>query len=337
MTDLAPIPTLSWQTKTCIIGSILLILFVMGFIIKIQYDAIQKLKNIETSVLAQKDIGDGILRAQSSYVSKADLENAIKAQGLNLDAIRNDLKGLGANISALNITQVITPGYIGGNIPSNPTPGPANPNPPPPNTPILDTYGYFAHTQTMDINEPFGKELNVPFGQSGFSAWQKDPWSINVYPRTYSETTVLGQDQEGKNYAYSKFTIEVNGKTYTVPITNAKIETEYPSPQFYFNPKLYLSVDGGAVLTPPAHVELMPSVGLSFFSYGKTKLTPEWSFLTLGIGYATQTKNAVINLAPVNYNFGKLIPFMSNFQIGPSISLDTKGNIGLYIGVRVGF
>src|SRR5271157_1286896 len=103
MTDLAPIPTLSWQTKTCIIGSILLILFVMGFIIKIQYDAIQKLKNIETSVLAQKDIGDGILRAQSSYVSKADLENAIKAQGLNLDAIRNDLKGLGANISALNI------------------------------------------------------------------------------------------------------------------------------------------------------------------------------------------------------------------------------------------
>jgi hypothetical protein len=131
--------------------------------------------------------------------------------------------------------------------------------------------------------------------------------------------------------------LETNGKTYTVPITNAKIENEYPTPQFYFNPRLYLGVDFGAVLTPPAHVELVPSVGLSFFSYGKTKLTPDWSFLTLGIGYATQTKNAVINLAPVNYNIGKLIPFMTNFQIGPSVSLDTKGNVGIYLGARVGF
>jgi len=327
---------IDWKVKTAIIGAVLLILSGMAFIIKVQYDTIKKLQTIQQSVVEQKDIGDGIIRAQSSYLTKEDLDKLIKAQGLNLDAIRKDLSSLSADVKAINITNVVTPGYDGRFIPVSGT-GDPNPTPPKPNDPVLDKYGYFAKTQELKLDEPFNKDLSVPFGITGFSAWQDKPWSLKVYPRSYDVTTVIGQDQEGRHYAYSKFQIEVEGKKYVVPITTAKIEEEYPSPKFFFNPRLYLGLDGGAILTPPVRAEITPSVGVSLFSYGKTKITPDWSFLTIGVGYATQTQNGVLILSPVNYNVGKVIPLMSNFQIGPSISVDVKGNIGLYFGGRVAF
>jgi hypothetical protein len=177
----------------------------------------------------------------------------------------------------------------------------------------------------------------VPFGKVGFSAWQQNPWSLEVLPREYSSVTVLGQNEDGRHYAYSRFQITTDGKTHTIPITDARIVEEYPSPKFRFNPRLYLGVDGGLIANPPGHAEVMPNIGLSFFSYGRTKTSPTWSFLTVGVGYATQTQAPVLMVAPVNYNVAKHIPFMDNLHLGPSVSVDVDSNVGLYLGGRVGF
>ena len=326
---------MDWKGKAAITGAILLIVAVLIFIVKTQHDTIERLKFIETSVVESKDLGNGIIRAQSSYVTKKDLERLLKEQKLDIDAIKKDLNVLGADVKGINTIRIVTPGFTGENIPTTETT--PNPEPPNPKEPVLDKHGYFQSTQWLRLTEPFGDGKKVPFGKAGFSAWQEKPWSLEVQPRTYNSVTVLGQDENGRHYAYSRFQIEVDGKTYTVPIEEAKIIEEVPSPEFRFNPRLYLGIDIGAIANPPAHAEATPNVGLSIFSYGHTKVSPEWSFLTLGLGYATQHQSLVLLLAPVNYNVGKVLPLMDNFHIGPSISVDVEGTIGLYLGGRVAF
>jgi hypothetical protein len=293
------------------------------------------LKFIETSVVESKQLSDGVVRAQSNYVTKADMERLIKDQGLDLAEIKKDLQKLGADVVAINTVKVITPGFFGNNIPTTTTT--PNPDPPQPGQPVLDQFGYLQATQWLTLTEPFEDGTKVSFGKAGFSAWQQNPWSLEVLPREYSSVTVLGQNEDGRHYAYSRFQITVDGKTYTVPIAEPQIVEEHPKPKFHFNPRLYLSVDGGVVVNPPTHAEITPNLGLSFFSYGQTKTSPTWSFLTVGVGYATQTKAPVVVIAPVSYNIAKHIPFMDNLHIGPSVSVDFEANVGLYFGARVGF
>src|SRR5690606_6144608 len=99
---------------------------------------------------------------------------------------------------------------------------------------LEDKYGYFDKTQWYHLDEPFkdqsagpnevgqSKQSLVPIGKAGFSAWKEKPWSVELLPRKYGSTTVLGQDEGGRHYAYSKFTIEVDGKMYEVPIDDAQ-------------------------------------------------------------------------------------------------------------------
>ena len=325
----------NWKTKTIVVGGTVLAMSVMGYIIKIQHDAVERLKFIETSVVESKNIGNGIIREQASYVTKKDLENMVKDQGMDLAAIKKDLAVLGANVNGISTVKVVTQGYKADHVASTST----TPRDPQTNvqgaSATTDPHGYQSSTQWLSLAEPIGKE-NIPFGKVGFSAWEDKPWSAQVSPRTYSSTTVLGKNEEGRTYAYTKFTIDVDGKKYTVPITEAKIAEEVPNPSFHWSPRLYLGVDFGAIANPPMHFEVMPDLGLSLFSYGQTKLNPDWAFLTLGLGYETQTKGIALFLNPINYNIAKHLPFVENLYLGPSVSIDPKGNFGLYIGIRVG-
>lgn len=327
----------NWKVTTAIIGSVVLIIAVLIFIVKVQYDTIAKLKAIETSVVESKNIGNGIVRAQSTYATQADLDRIIKEQGLNLDEIKKDLKTLGADIQGVHTVAVVTPGSKGSSLSSTTTT--PNTTPVDSSKPLTDPNGYFSNQQWFALNEPFNTDkgiVNVPFGKVGFSAWQNKPWAFEVLSRIYGSTTVLGQDEDGRHYAYSKFQIQSNGKTYTIPISNAKIVEQYPTSKFSFNPRLYLGIDGGFITNPPIHTEQVPSIGLSFFSYGQTKISPKWSFVTLGVGYAVKEHLPVLILSPINYNLGKDIPLIDNLHIGPSVSIDTTGNVGLYFGLRVG-
>lgn len=324
---------MTWKIKTLIAGFVLLIIVVMGFIIKLQYDNNQRLKMIESSVIESKDIGNGIIRSQSNYVTKKDFETVAKELNLNLSTITKDLDKFNAEAKGINTVIVKTPGGSKANQPSSSiTP---NPSPDQVNTNKLDEFGYLSNTQWFELTEPINNDTVIPFGNVGFSAWQEKPWSVNITPRTYSSTTVIGEDEDGRTFSYNTFQVEVNGVKYKVPITEAKMIEKYPNNQFYFNPKLFLGLNGGVIVNPLG-AELVPDISMSIFSYGKTKADSTWSFLNIGIGYATQEKAPVVLVAPVNYNIGENLPIINNLFIGPGISLDVKGNIGLYAGVRVG-
>jgi len=174
----------------------------------------------------------------------------------------------------------------------------------------------------------------VPFGTSSFSAWKKDPWDVHIKPRQYTALNVLGTDENGKTYTYSKFAVKVDNKTYDIDITDAKLVEELPQSKFRFSPRLFLGVDLGTTISSPKF-ELMPDLELMLFSYGQG-YPQTWEFLGVGGGYEFNYKNLQLIISPVNYNLGKHIPFMSNLFIGPSISVDPHGSFSVLGGIKVG-
>jgi hypothetical protein len=54
------------------------------------------------SSIQKKELDEGLVRAQSSYVTKNDLERLIKDKDINLAEIRKDLRSLGAEVRGCN-------------------------------------------------------------------------------------------------------------------------------------------------------------------------------------------------------------------------------------------
>lgn len=334
----------SFWAKFGMIAGILALIAILLFIVKYQHDMLTKQAALQQSVTEMKQLNDGIIRNQSQYVSKDDLDKFAKNSNIDLGPIRDDLKKLSADVKGISLLQVVTPGYNGQNIhSSNTLPRVGGPFP----TveipcvggkaicPTIDTFGYLNSAQVLTLKEPFSDGTSIPFGETRFKAWQANPWDLQIYPRTYSVTTVLGQDDDGKHYVYNKFTIASNGTTYPVVIKDAKFVEEFPESKLHFSPRLNMSVGIGALINPPS-VEVTPNLYVSLLNYGKTNTTPDWTFLGVGLGYESQIKRLGIVVSPVNYNVGKHIPLMTNIYIGPMISIDTAGSFGLLGALSVG-
>jgi hypothetical protein len=327
---------MDWKIKTGLTATAVVVIGSLAFIIKTQYDANKHLQDVEKSVVESRDLGNGLVRAQSSYITKDDLEKLIKEHDLNLSAIKSDMSKLGADVKALSTITFTTPGGTFTNLPSSGSVARTDES-----TQVCvngkykDQYGYLTATQQLALNEPISDNSTVPFGTVGFSSWDKNPWSLQIEKRTYSANTVLGMDETGKHYAYSKFSIAVNGKEYDIPI-HASLKEEVPSAKFRFDPHLFLSFDGGVIVSTPLSAEFIPNLGVSFFSYGKTKDYPTWTFAQLAFGYEVQKGNIGFLLAPVSYNIAEHLPLVKNLYFGPSISVDASRNTGILMGIRVG-
>lgn len=317
-------------TKFGVIAGLIIVIGGLIFVIKKQSDLADQQALIQQSVIEMKQLGDGIVRSQAQYVSKDDLDQFGKNLGINLDLIQKDLNALGANVQGINSVLVSSSGFQGNNLPStNTNPGNVSAGTTP------DPYGYLTNQQNFSITETFDS-VSIPFGSANFSAWKDKPWGLDVYKRNYNVSTVIGQDENGRHYTYNKFTVDTQGKTYTIPIASSKFEEVYPNPSFKFSPRFYLGITTGAVINPAPKAELTPTAQIDLFSYGKTAIDPDWSILGLGVGYETQLKRPVIVVSPVSYNIGHHIPLMNNLHIGPTMSLDTAGGIGILGAVRVG-
>lgn len=335
---------MNWKIQAGIIVAVLVLIAAMGFIIKTQHDALQSQKSMEESIVAMKQLSDGIARNQAQYATKQDVEKFATDSGINLAPIKEDIKKLDANINAISSVVSSTSGYKGSNLQSSSTTPRTDvknseaklickdgtslncPNP--------DAYGYLNAGQNLDLKEPFG-DKQVPWGNAGFSAWKKEPWDLTIYPREYHIGTVLAVDENNRHFAYSQFWVESQGQRYNIPISSASFVEEYPLPRFRFNVIPFLGVDFGVIASPPLRWEVTPNLQLSLFSYGKTTVLPQFVFLGLGLGYETQAKTLGFVLSPVNYNLGDILPLINNLYVGPTISLDVVGNFSIMGGVRV--
>ena len=197
--------------------------------------------------------------------------------------------------------------------------------------------------QDLALNENF-TTVQVPIGKVGFSAWQKDPWEVNISPREYNVDTVVGVDENQRQTFYNKFSVKVDNKSYDIPIKTATTKQQYPSATFSFwNPRLLMGLDGGinvgGVKAIPVSGEFTPSLSVGIMSYGQYKTTPDLSILEVGVGYGTVNKTPGIIITPIAYNFGKNLfsPFMNNTYIGPSVMIATDGSFTVGAGIRVGF
>jgi hypothetical protein len=332
--------------KILLVLLFLTVVVAVGFVIYKTNDLAKQQAELNKSMVAFKQIQDDIARSSSQYVSKQDLENFITQNKLDLDDIKKNLGTLNATITGVNVVSVVSKETNQQNLPSTTsTPVPTNVKEPTVDCngkqipcPDQDVFGYMKNQQNLELDEKFGN-ITVPFGQASFSAWQKNPWTLDTYQRTYNITNVLGTDQDGRHYIYNKFSINTKGKDYAVDISSAKFEEEYPAPAFSFwNPRLELTT-GPSIDISQLGGSANFGIALQIMSYGKTKISPDISILQIGAAYQTGTKRMSVLVSPISFNIGGIIPghLVDNTYIGPSIQVDVGGNIFTGINLSIGF
>lgn len=326
--------------KTLTALGIILTLGLLSFSIYQQKQNSDKQDAIEKQVTLQKELNDKIVRSQSEYATKNDLENFIKSGNLDLKTIQSDLNKLSATINSANKVIINSGGTKSDHLASTSTET-NNPNSSLPVCkdgtvcPNVDPFGYLKNQQKLKLSEPFG-DVNVPIGEVGFSSWQDKPWNINISPRQYQLITVVGQDENQKQYFYNKFKVTVDGKEYDIKINNAQSKQEYPSAKFnWWNPRLYLGYDAGINLSN-VRGEMSPTLNLQIFSYGQFLNQPDFSILQLGLGYGIVSRKIEFVVTPFAYNIGKHLPLMHNVYLGPSLMISPNGDISVMGAVRVG-
>lgn len=322
-----------WQKILAIVMTLLLVISI-GFIIFKQNEIAKKQDAIENQILQQKELSDNIMRSQNKFSTKEDLEKFISQNNLNLKVIEEDLEKISAKLTFVNVATTKSIGQVSSNLPST-----SQGNPNTSEVTSCDPHSYMKVEQKLSLNEEFSN-VKVPFGEVGFSAWQSKPWSVNIKPREYRSVNVVGTDENERVYVYNKFSVLVDNKEFDIKISKAETKQEYPEAKFsFFNPKLFLSTSGAINLTA-APVQGSVNIGLTagIMSYGKSKLNPDISVLQLGLGYETGTKTPSVIIKPINFNIGGLFPgkVVSNTYLGPSMQVDTKGNVFAGAGISVG-
>jgi len=318
----------AWIKISIIAGFIILIVALL-LVIKFQQDSANENKQLQQTIVEMQQLQDGTMRSESKFVSDEDLKSIAANQKIDIKEVEKDLKTFGGEVKAIDVVKVITPGKVATNLPSTKIED-TNPQPT-----EKDSFHYLLNRQVLSLTEPIGK-INVPFGNVGFSAWQKNPWDISISPRKYILSTVIGRDEEGRDYTYHKMLIEAENKTFEIPITEAKISQTLPKSKFYFNPKLALGVAGGISLAPVPEPEVEPFIEITLASYGKSKMDSEWLFGGIGIGYQSVEKQIDLQVTPVRYNVGSRLPLIDNLNVGPSVSINTKGEFAVYLGISAG-
>lgn len=330
--------------KVLVALGLVLAIGALGLFVYNQNEKFKKDLDIEKQIVLQKELLDKIVRSQSEYASKKDIEDFIAKSGMSVSAIKDDLSKLKATINAINVVTLSSTDQKATGVGSTGT-GVKNPNPPSTTPPATgscagacinpDSFGYLSVQQTLSLSEKFGK-TTLPIGSVGFSAWQEKPWDLDIKGREYIISSVVGKDEDERSYFYSKVRVVIDGKDYDLPITSAKTKEEYPEAKFSFwNPRLFMGIDGGISL-PEASADYVPNISLALSSYGKYKKQPDFSIVQLGLGMSTINQNPKILITPVVYNVGNNIPLVQNLYVGPSFCFDNDGNIGAMIGLRVG-
>jgi hypothetical protein len=328
--------------KILIFLGMLLALGALGFVIYTQHQLSAQQTAIQTEQLAQRQLIDGVVRAQTTWATKEDVAALLASNGVNaaaLAAIQADMSSVKASLTTANVVVVNSQAQNTTNQDSTGT-GTVNPTPPTQvaGCPNPDPFGYMKAQQQYQLNEQFGT-VKVPFGTVGFSAFQTNPWSANITARQYTVDNVIGTDENQRNVVYNQVNIKEGNNTYTLPITSSTTKQVYPSAKFSFwNPRLFLTAGGSADLS---HIAGDANFGTTFgiMSYGKFKNNPDVSVLQVGIGYQVVDKSPTLILNPVSVNVGHVIgtTLVNNTYLGPSIQYDTHQNVFAGLNLSIGF
>lgn len=304
----------TWKEE--LIAAVVAISIMVGLclVIKYQHDIISKQEVIQKSIIEMKQLSNNVVRSETQYVTPGDLNKFADNLDLKLGPIKDDLKSLNANIKGIQVTKVVSTGSVETNLISDKTEVRKDPIVP---GESLDKFGYLKSVQVLNIEEPFSDGKKIPFGEAKFSAWKDKPWDLTVSPRQYTSISVLGQDEDGKHYTYSKFSMTVDGKTYDLKVNDSKFQEEIPASKFsWWNPKFYISLGDGVGISN-AKNNVFAGLYFSPFSFGKTKLKPNFIFLQFGPN--TNGSSLGLTVSPFQWNIGEYIKVINNTYIGPDL------------------
>ena len=296
-------------------------------------------------VIKQIENSDRQQAIEKQNVEQKHIELFMSNNNINIDAIKKDLNLLRADLHSVSIAIFNSKGQTSDNLPSTSI-GIKNPQSNIPLTcsngevcPSTDKYGYYNVQQKLDLFEDFS-DKKIPIGTVGFSSWKDKPWFIDLKGRSYKIVTVSGKDESQRDYFYNKVSIDIDGKTYDIPIQTAETKQEYPEYKFsWFNPHLFLTA-GGGISVNKLPVEPSVNVGLTagLMSYGQFKTSPKLSLLQVGLGTEIATKKFALIINPININMKGFLPenLVDNTYIGPSLSIDTGANIFAGLNLSIG-
>jgi hypothetical protein len=287
---------------------------------------------VDSHRASQADLGGGITRHEAEVVPAGGARAAAADAGVDTAPIDTDAKGRGASVTSTSVVTTKSTGRSDTELPSSTTVAR------PPTAVVPDGQAqctYEKAKQVLRLSEPVGA-VEVPLGEVGFSAWQPRPWSVTLLPRSYSVVTVGTTDDSGQHYAYSKFTVGVDGKTFALPVSTAKYVEDAPSAKWRWRVQPQLAVAVGGYAAVPLQGYFAPSLDVMAASYGQGAEKPEWKFLGVGIAYAPATSRVVASFVPVSWNLRRVLPWISNVYVGPSVGVDFVGRVDIAAELQVG-
>lgn len=289
---------------------------------------------LSAQVIQQQALLDGIVRSSSTYASKQDIDNLAAANQVDLQTIQDNISKLNATLSAINVVSSNSVAQNGTNQPSSSQ----TPNPTPTANLPDDPYSYQKNIQNLNLSEDFPDKTQVPIGAVSFDASKPAPWNTKIYARQYTASNVIAVDENQRQIVYNKLSITTNGQSYTIPITTATTIQQTPTASFSFNTKLIMGLDG-QVNANRVQGEVNPNIGVSFFSYGQYKTSPDFLIGEASVGYSAINKTGNLTITPIAWNVGKaaLPNLMSNTYIAPGLSINTDGTLAAGLGLRIEF
>lgn len=282
-----------------------------------------------------RQLSDGTTAIPTTVSSPEALATAAAAAGIDIKNVQKDADKSGSTVRGATTATSKTPGKKETGLGSTEEKPRQDPPPmPPASAQCPEQSPYMRKAQTFALDEPLANKTAIPWGKTTFEAWKTKPWSIEVFPRAYQAGTVVATNEEGIVSAYSKLRVEVEGKTYDLPITNAGTTSTLPPSRFRFNPSLFLGATMGAIVRPFFSAEFAPAIQFGLLSYGPTKLAPDYAFLLFGAGYASLQKEPIVTFSPVTVNLGTLLPVVDNVHLAPTVGLGLDGSILILAGVH---
>lgn len=316
----------------------ILIAGLIGFGIYQHFQILDLQKIQSANFTQQQQLKDFLERSSSQYISKSDFDAFVKSNGVNLDEIKKDIRTFNGQLESINVAIATSNKQIVVNQPGTYIVNPGQdisvtaPH-------LIDTFDWYKKTASISLVENFGSGtnfVNVPIGSVSFNASNSTPWTSTIESRSYKNVSVITHTSDERTIVYNQFSIDVNGKSYKIPV-NSETKEIFPESQFFFIPRVFLGVNAGASFnnsTKSLDGVIIPTVEANFISYGKYSHSPTWQIANLGLGYGTDNK-VYVTLSPVSYNLNEHLPFLKNTFVTATVGINQNANFFGGLGIKV--
>lgn len=337
-----PAPS-KWRTILMVAGLVVAVLLILavGGLLKKLFDENAQMR---TEIVQFKQLTADLVRSSTQWATKDDLDAKLKDMMSkdDLEMIRKDLASLRASLVAVGSTV----GSLGRKISSMERSDREGP----PSASIekcqdgrlVDIHGYTKAPQVKEMTDV----NSAPLASVTFDASLDKPWGYDVYERKFHLSTTVGKQDNGQMVFYHTLGYEVPGKSdkrYKINLTSSEyLQAPQVRQMSWWNPVLDVGVFVGGNAHPFAwggdpgsRFSVGAELGLTFSSYGYTKVDSLWRFFRVGAGYDAQRKTAHFSFAPATFNVGDPLPLITNLWLYPYVGIDSGG--GLMVGGGIGF